>query len=214
MQPRQVFILSPASTRGQRAALLFNDRATFFLARQLRTTGAPLADVFSFLSGLYFRGKITYARAFSDPSQTPSGIQVITTGRGLQGPEQIVTLDDLKELAKVPIDLREARYRDPLARAAKQLATELAPGGTAVLLGSIASEKYVEILREAFGDRLVFPQAFVGRGDMSRGGLLLRAVDAGEELTYVPLTGAIRRGPRPAKLPPRQNNRGLREFRG
>jgi hypothetical protein len=73
-----------------------------------------------------------------------------------------------------------------------------------VLLGSVASDKYVQILHEAFGDRLVFPQAFVGRGDMSRGGLLLRAVDAGEELDYVPVMTSVRRGSRPGKLPPRQ----------
>jgi hypothetical protein len=73
-----------------------------------------------------------------------------------------------------------------------------------VLLGSIASDKYVEVLLAAFGDRLVFPQAFVGRGDMSRGGLLLRAVDEGEELHYVPVAGAVRRGSRPGRLPPRR----------
>ena len=50
-----------------------------------------------------------------------------------------------------------------------------------VLLGSIASGKYVELLQPVFGNRLVFPPAFVGRGDMSRGGLLLRCVSAGEE---------------------------------
>ena len=208
MPPQRVFLLSPANCGGQRAALLFNERATFFLARQLRTAGAPLADVFSFLSGLYFRGKITYARAFTDHSQSPPGIHLITTGRGLVAPDNIVTLDDLKQLATVPIDLRDPRYRDPLTRDAKQLASQLPTGGQAILLGSIASDKYVEVLREAFGDRLVFPEAFIGRGDMSRGGLLLRAVDAGEELTYIPLTGALRRGSRPAKLPPRKTNRG------
>src|SRR3954447_25200988 len=62
---KQVFLLSPASCSGQRAAMLFNERAEFFLARQLRERGAPLGDVFSFLSGLYFRGKLSYARAFA-----------------------------------------------------------------------------------------------------------------------------------------------------
>ena len=71
-----------------------------------------------------------------------------------------------------------------------------------VLLGSIASAKYVDILLEVFGDRLLFPVEFVGRGDMSRGGLLLRSVRAGEQLTYVPVRGAVRHGPRPPKLPP------------
>ena len=67
MEQRQIFLLSPASCGGKRAALLFNDRAEFDIARRVREgTGAPLGEVFSFLSGLYFRGKITYARAFQN----------------------------------------------------------------------------------------------------------------------------------------------------
>ena len=71
-----------------------------------------------------------------------------------------------------------------------------------VLLGSIASGKYVDLLMPIFGERLVFPPHFVGRGDMSRGGLMLRCVDAGLELDYVPLAGAVRHGQRPPKLAP------------
>ena len=71
-----------------------------------------------------------------------------------------------------------------------------------VLLGSVASGKYVEVLQPVFGDRLLFPSAFVGRGDMSRGGLMLRCVDSGDELEYVPIEGAVRRGRRPPKLTP------------
>jgi hypothetical protein len=33
---------------------------------------------------------------------------------------------------------------------------------------------------------------------------MLRCVDEGRELTYVPVDGAIRRGPRPPKLGPRR----------
>ena len=69
-----------------------------------------------------------------------------------------------------------------------------------MLLGSIASGKYVEVLQPIFGDKLVFPPAFVGRGDMSRGGLMLRCVTAGLELEYVPVAGAVRHGQRPPKL--------------
>ena len=118
-------------------------------------------------------------------------------------PETVVRLEDLREFAAVPIDRAEPRYREPLARDAAELAARLPNEGRAVLLGSIASDKYVEILRAAFGDRLVFPAAFVGRGDMSRGGLLLRAVDEGRELEYAPVIGSARRGARPGKLPPR-----------
>jgi hypothetical protein len=71
-----------------------------------------------------------------------------------------------------------------------------------VLLGSIATGKYTSALLEVFGRRLLFPAAFVGRGDMSRGGLLLRAARSGEELSYIPVAGATLHGPRPPKLPP------------
>jgi hypothetical protein len=204
VQSTRIFLLSPANCSGQRAALLFNERATFFLARQLRESGAPLGDVFSFLSGLYFRGKLAYARAFAQNSNAGSGIWTITAGRGLIDPDTIVRLDDLRFFASVPIDADEPRYRDPLARDAAALAEKLPASGRAILLGSVASDKYVEILHAAFGERLIFPQAFVGRGDMSRGSLLLRAVDEGQELTYVPVIGSVRRGSRPGKLPPRR----------
>jgi len=75
-----------------------------------------------------------------------------------------------------------------------------------VLLGSIASGKYVDILHAAFGKRLCFPVDFVGRGDMSRGGLMLRCAQDRRELPYVPVAGAIRKGKRPPKLAPRRHN--------
>jgi hypothetical protein len=203
--PPQIFVLSPANCSGQRAALLCNPRAEFFLARRLRSEdGAPLGEVFSFLSGLYFRGKLTYARAFARPVAAAGSMAVITAGRGLVHPDTIVRLSDLREFAEVPIEISQPRYREPLARDAARLAAALPPVGRVVLLGSIASNKYVEVLLAALAERLVFPQAFVGRGDMSRGGLLLRAVDEGEELDYIPVAGAIRHGRRPGKLPPRR----------
>jgi hypothetical protein len=59
----------------------------------------------------------------------------------------------------------------------------------------------VDVLAPVLGDRLRFPAEFVGRGDMSRGGLLLRCVAEGRELGYIPLAGAARHGPRPPRLP-------------
>ena len=70
-----------------------------------------------------------------------------------------------------------------------------------VLLGSIATAKYVEPLLAIFGERLLFPSAFVGRGDMSRGGLMLRSVREDAELAYEPVSSAVLHGPRPPKLP-------------
>ncbi len=67
------------------------------------------------------------------------------------------------------------------------------PGLEVVLLGSVATGKYVDVLLEALGDRLVFPIEFLGRGDMSRGAMLLRAVREERELEYAPVTSIARR---------------------
>lgn len=180
----------------------------FPLARRLRDEGAPLGEVFSFLSGLYFRGKLAYAVTFAAPPnpQSPisaSGVFVITPSAGLRAADTIVTIDALRSFAAVDVSLRDPRYRIPLEQSARALAEDIGDACEVVLLGSIASPKYVEVLLSIFGDRLMFPAEFVGRGDMSRGGLMLRCVAARQELTYVPVAGAVRHGPRPAKLDPK-----------
>ena len=202
VMPGRVFILSPARCDGERAEMVLSPRATFGLARRLRErSGAPLGEVMSFLSGLYFRGKLAYAETFARPSADGS-VLVITSNAGLRAPATPVTVATLRRAARVDIDLRNERYRRPLESSAEALAARLGRGDDVVLLGSIASPKYVDVLTNVFGDRLLFPLAFVGRGDMSRGGLLLRCVRAGEELTYVPVRGAVRNGQRPPRLEP------------
>ena len=194
MTPARVFLLSPAHCGGERAQLLFSQRARFDLARRLQTgEGATLGEVFSFLSGLYFRGKLAYAERFGLPL-------VITTNTGLRPADDRVTLESLRRAARVDITARNPRYRRPLLVSAQTVAEHLGPDGAVTLLGSIASDKYVDVLLSVFGERLTFPAAFVGRGDMSRGGLLLRCVRAGQELSYVPVAGAVRHGPRPPRL--------------
>jgi hypothetical protein len=198
---KRIFILSPAHCGGLRAQLLMSERSSFELARQLRTRGETLGALFTFMSGLYFRGKLAYATAFANPPSQVSGTLVVTPGRGLRSPDEVLTVDDLKQIAGVEVDERNSRYREPLERDARTVAGAISPDCEAVLLGSVATSKYVEILAGAFQDRLRFPADFVGRGDMSRGGLLLRCVASGEELRYVKLAGAVRHGPRPPKLP-------------
>jgi hypothetical protein len=180
-----------------------NSRAEFELARQVRSPeGAPIGDVFSFLSGLYFRGKLAYAREFASPPRGVPGALVITTNEGLRSPDEPVTLTRLKRFARGDIDQADRRYRRPLLRDARLIAEAAGRNCEVVLLGSVASGKYVDVLGQVFGERLLFPIAFVGRGDMSRGGLMLRCARAGIELEYVPVAGAVRHGPRPPKLPP------------
>ena len=206
--PEQIFLLSPASTSGERARLVFNDRARFPLASALRTdAGVPLGEVFSFLSSLYFRGKLAYARAFARPPTHLCGAFVITPGEGLRDPAEPVTLARLRDYEAVRIAPTEPRYLQPLMRDAEALRHLAGDRCRIVLLGSVASARYVEPLLQVFGERLVFPPTFVGRGDMSRGGLLLRCVDEGRELAYAPLAGAVRHGPRPPRLPRRAPRR-------
>ncbi len=170
----QIFLLSPANCNGRRATQALSPNASFALAAALRSPdGAPLGELFSFVSGLYFRGKLT---------------------RG-------------------DVDAANVRSRRPLEASARALLAEIGPDCDVVLLGSVASPKYVDVLTGIFGARLQFPSAFVGRGDMSRGGLMLRHASEGVELHYVPVLGTVLHGSRPAKLPPLPRIAGLQKGR-
>jgi hypothetical protein len=204
----RVFILSPANCGGTRAKQALSPRAQFPVAAALRSAdGAALGDLFAFVSGLYFRGKLTYARRFASPPEAGhplvgDGIHVITPNAGLRSPDTRVTHAAVRAFARGDIDAANARYRRPLETSARALLAEIGPDCDVVLLGSVASPKYVDVLTSIFGARLRFPIAFVGRGDMSRGGLLLRHAREGRELEYVPVLGAVLHGVRPPKLPP------------
>jgi len=201
----RIFLLSPAYAGGKRARMILSNRAEFELAQKLRSKrGAPIATVFTFLSGLYFRGKIAYANAFARPATGISGIFVITPTRGLVDARTPIRLDDLREFATVDIHGDDPRYRAPIERDARVLAKKLPPRSEIILLGSIATGKYVNVLLASFGDRLRFPVDFVGRGDMSRGGLMLRRAADRQELPYIAVAGAIVNGKRPPKLAPRR----------
>ena len=195
-----VFLLSPAYCGGRRASILLNPKSEAVTARQFRSGRMVLGSAFAFMSGLYFRGKLTYAERFG-------AALVITPTRGLQPPTLPFTLDLLREFAVGDVSLENPEYRLALERDAKALARRMnrahGSDGQVVLLGSVASGKYVDVLLPIFGDRLRYPVSFIGRGDMSRGGLLLRSAASGEELEYQPLTAGVRpRGPRPPKLDP------------
>jgi hypothetical protein len=179
--------------------LLLNPKATFALAQEFHRVGLSLGAIFTFASGLYFRGKLTYATRFADADSNEL-VRVITTNRGLRDPNERITPAGLRAFGDVDISSADPRYLEPLRRDARELAKRLDPAGHAILLGSIATTKYRDVLLEAFGERLVFPKDFVGRGDMSRGGLLLRAAKAGIELPYVAVQGAILTGKRAPRI--------------
>jgi hypothetical protein len=212
---RRIFFLSPANASGLRASLILGDSARSDLARRLRGEGAPLGEVFSFISGLYFRGKLAYARAYADPPPGIPGVAVITASGGLVSPDKLFTVEQLREISAVPIEVEEPRYRIPLERDAHRLCDQMGSDCEVVLLGSIATPKYVQPLVSIFGERLVFPVEFVGRGDMSRGGLMLRCKREGIQLNYVPVVESVHHGSRPPKLPPadKRSKRAVRRNR-
>lgn len=198
----RIFMLSPAYCGGKRSQLLLRPQARFDLAQRLRSeSGVGVGELFSFLSGLYFRGKLNYSNSFARPPAGIPGTVVITPSRGLMLPSEPIGLERLREFAEVEIGAAEKRFQEPLVRSAQHLAEQLRERCEVILLGSIATSKYLETLASIFGELLRFPAEFAGRGDMSRGGLLLRCVTERRELTYVSLSLGARHGNRPPKLP-------------
>jgi hypothetical protein len=200
----QIFLLSPAHCGGRRAGMLLRRDSDLPVAERCRAGTLTLGEAFSFVSGLYFRGKLAYACAFGRPhAAVESAAFVITPTRGLQAPAMPVTTDLVREFASVDVSPENRRYRLPLERDVEALAAHLPPDARVVFLGSLATDKYVDPLADILGSRLHYPPAFVGRGDMSRGGLLLRSVTDRTELEYAVFhAGALRRGRRPPKLEP------------
>jgi hypothetical protein len=183
---------------------LASPRASFAAADRLRSPeGLPIGEAFCFMSALYFRGKMAYARRFATtlpeaPGQ-PSSILVIAPGFGLVPPEWPLDLARLRKLARTPVDPAHRGYSAPLRRQARELALRLPAAARIVLLGSIATGKYLDLLLPILGKRLLFPRAFVGTGDMRRGALMLRAAASGEELEYAGCTdGGAAKGMAPS----------------
>src|SRR5688572_26902342 len=147
----RIFLLSPANAGGRRAKLLLRSGASFELARRFQSEGATLGEVFAFVSGLYFRGKLVYSTRFSHPPHGMPGSLVITVDRGLCPPETVITAAEFEAMSAEPIDLSNAAYREPLVRDARLLA---AAGCEVVLLGSIATRKYMLPLTQLIGNNL------------------------------------------------------------
>lgn len=183
-----IFLLSPANASGIRGQRLLGADSKSDLAQRLRQYGAPLGEVYQFISSLYFRGKLAYAKQFTNPPPGVAGIHIIT-GAGLILPETAVTLDELRRISATAIDADNSAYRLPLDRDLFQLRKRVGCETDVILLGSIATCKYLTPLLAVFGERLLFPKDFLGRGDMSRGSLLLRCCLTRSPLDYLPAAG-------------------------
>jgi hypothetical protein len=202
----RLFLLSPANLSGTRAKQLANPRAAFPTALRFQSAeGIAIGDAFEFMSSLYFRGKLAYARRFAVPSPVigGDGIFVITSGYGLVPPDWRLNAERVKRMQKIDVDVATRSYTKPLKEHAQLLARALETEDDAqvVLLGSVATGKYVDVLRPILGDRLRFPALFAGLGDMSRGGLMLRAAREGRELQYTTLDAPRHRVGGTGKMP-------------
>jgi hypothetical protein len=202
--PSRIFLLSPAKAGGRRYSILTSEEAGFELAVKFRAGSATLGEIYSFISGLYFRGKIAYAAAFGAVPGQSSNALVIVPGLGLLPPETVFSPEQLRATAQIDVDEDNPVHHDALLAAAASVDRATRHQCSFVLLGSVASGKYTTALLKVLGHRLLFPAEFVGRGDMSRGGIMLRSAASGQELTYIPVRGAQLRGPRPARLNPKQ----------
>jgi hypothetical protein len=194
----KIFLLSPANTSGLRAKQLTSPRAQFPTALRYRSEeGVMIGEAFAFMSALYFRGKIGYALHFADTSTALGGfgVYVIAPGFGLVPPDWKLTPERMKTMSRTPVDVKVRAYRKPLETEAKAIAGQLDEDAQVILLGSVATGKYVDVLLPIFGPRLRFPAAFAGLGDMSRGGLMLRAVRENKELEYTTLDAPRHRPP-------------------
>jgi hypothetical protein len=196
----KIFLLSPASASGLRARQLGAPGARFPAAERFRSgDGVSLEEAFSFMSALYFRGKAAYARRFAapPPELAGEGILIIAPGFGLVAPEWRLDRGRLRRLARTPVDTACKAYVSAMRRDLAGLRERLPASTQVVILGSIATGKYLDLLAPALGGRLLFPLAFVGAGNMQRGALLLRAARSGQELDYA-VIASPRRRPRAA----------------
>ena len=184
--PARVFLLSPADVNGIRAGHILRTGGKSQLARRYREGTLAIEDAYAYMSALYFRGKLAYARAFADSGgREIQAALVITQGFGLVPFGWLLDPERVRRLRRVDIDCSSRAYRRPLETSAAELASRLTDDDQVVLLGSVATGKYVDVLLPVFGSRLRFPRVFVGTGDMRRGSLMLHAARDGVELDYV-----------------------------
>src|SRR3989442_11924814 len=148
----RIFLLSPANCAGLRARLVMRREARFDLGRRVRDPGgAPLGEVMTFMSGLYFRGKLAYARAFAAPPDpacpvTRDGVLVIAPGAGLKPAAAAVSLRELTAFARVDVAADNPRYRRPLLAAPRTVAPRIGDDCGLGPLRSTASDRVVQPL--------------------------------------------------------------------
>lgn len=185
-----IFLLSPANVNGRRAEHFTRKGASGALALGYQAGELAIDEAFAYISALYFRGKVAYAREFGSGRGEVSGAQIIVPGFGLVPFGWVLDAERMKKLRRTSVDAATPAYRKPLERSVRALASELRGDDRVVLLGSLATGKYLDVLVPLLGERLMYPALFAGTGDMRRGALMLRAAAARAELAYEPVVAA------------------------
>src|SRR5207253_9967168 len=134
---RRIFLLSPANIAGIRGGRLMCDSAESELSSRLRGPGAPLGEVFSFISALYFRGRLAYATRFAQAPPAVDRAFVITACGGLITPETMVTRERLRDISTNSIDLMNQLDRRLFDRDSRSLSHLVRSDCQRVLLGSV-----------------------------------------------------------------------------
>ena len=145
----------------------------------------------------------TYASRFGRPPPSLPPALVITPTRGLQSPSLPISRSLIEEFASLDWHrptrafwIRSSRVRVSFVHRSSQRCAWSCSGASR---RAGTSSRWRASSRAGCN----YPAEFVGRGDMSRGGLLLRHAEEGRELDYVPLAaGLTRHGAKPPKLPP------------
>lgn len=165
------------------------------LARRLRAGSASLGEVFSFLSGLYFRGKLEYALTFArSVNGETREVHIITMIDGLVSPDTLISATDLDRYADYQGSAPAPT--SPLEATARALRDRVGQDAEVVLLGSVGTGKYTDVLTPIFGRRLLFPRDVLHAGQLARGAIFLQRARERQELEYVPVADIVRTGGR------------------
>jgi hypothetical protein len=150
-----------------------------------------LGEVFSFLSGLYFRGKLEYARVFARAAGGDAReVHIITMTDGLVSPDAVISSADLERYADYQGSAPATT--SPLEATVRALRDRVGSDAEVVLLGSVGTGKYTDVLVPILGRQLLFPPDVLHAGQLARGAIFLRRAQAGQELEYVPVADIVR----------------------
>ncbi len=154
----RIFLLSPANARESEGQRLLHSTAPSELAVRLRQSGVRLGDVYQHISSLYFRGKLSTHQVSAIPLSRLRACRYIT-GTGLMLPETLIRFDEFRQLSAISIDASNERYRQSLIADLMRLREMAGVHVDIILLGSIATSKYVDPIANVFGERVLVPRA-------------------------------------------------------